>query len=422
MAFGWSWKTVDRRKRVVVAFFRMLWITFKGFREDLVTLRAASLTYITLVSIVPTLAFSFAVSKGIGANETLIIKINEWLVDLPIDIQKTINEIINTVQKVDYGKMGATGFLVMGFTTIKLLGKIEHSLNDIWGVKQHRTMMRKFSDYISISVMIPILILASASLTVTLSSESIMSKIDSLLGPASVVVEKAMSLSGVLTIIFAFFLLYIWLPNTKVRVFAAFVGGVVGGLTWKLMLLIFIESQSHLTGANPVYGTFAALPLFLVWLYSSWVVVLFGAEVAFSAQHWRTYDLNAKEKELNFYSSLTLALIIMDGIIESFRNGGRWCPEKFADKNLLSVKNVLATTDMLVKNNILERNQEPVLHFVPARMLKSISVADIVKAIAGGKLEYLQAIDSAEFELVNYNEQKWEEYMGNISAMNVVDI
>lgn len=417
LAFGWSWKKIDRKKRVGVAFLRMLWITLKGFSEDLVTLRASSLTYITLVSIVPTLAFSFAISKGIGANEILIMKISEWTVDLPSSIQDTIGKIVKIVQDVDYGKMGAAGFLIMGISVIKLLGKVEHSLNDIWGVKQHRTMMRKFSDYISVVVLIPVLIAAS----VALSSKTMVEKIENAFGGmAASIAEVAVSFSGLLTIIFAFFLLYIWLPNTKVRIPAALVGGIVGGLGWKLMLLIFMVSQSGLTKANPVYGTFAALPLFLVWLYSSWVVVLFGAEVAFSVQHWQTYDLNAKEKGLNFSTSMSLSLIVMQAVAKSFREGRRWCPEKFADENFLSVKSVLAVTNVLSENRLLEVNPEPELHFVPARMLEKISVGDVVQAVAGEEFSYLQSAEQLKTGLVSFNAEKWDDFIATVSEESVV--
>lgn len=421
VAFGWSWKKVDRKKRAGIAFFRMLWITLKGFSEDLVTLRASSLTYITMVSIIPTIAFSLAIAKGIGVDNTLINMVNEFILEFELqeEIVAQINEVIKIVQNVDYGKMGAAGFLVMALSVIKLLGKIEHSLNDIWGVKQHRTLMRKFSDYISIVVMIPVLIVASTTITVFLSSADFLAKTEAVLGSWSFIVQKAMSFSGLFTIILAFFLLYIWLPNTRVRIPAALVGGVVGGVSWKLMLLIFVKSQSGLSGANPIYGTFAAIPLLLVWLYMSWVIVLFGAEVAFSVQHWQTYELNVEEKELNFSSSMTLALIIMQGVAKSFREGVHWCPDRFSDENSLSVKSVLAVTDVLSANGLLEVNPEPELHFVPARMVEKISVGDVIRAVAGEEFSYLQSAEQLKTGLVSFNAEKWENFIDTVSEENL---
>ncbi|MCK5682805.1 YihY/virulence factor BrkB family protein [bacterium] len=421
LAFGWNWKKVGTRKKMVVAFFRMLWITFQGFRENLVTLRAASLTYITLVSIIPTLVFSFAVSKGIGATGKLIGIIQTNIADFPEGARIAIGNIISTVQAVDYTKLGTTGFLLAAFTVIKLLGKIENSLNDIWGVKQDRTLMRKFSDYISTVVMIPILILASSSLTIMLSSKMVISQIEKFFGPAAFIVVNIMSFSGVFTIIIAFFLLYVWLPNTRVKILPALVGGIIGGLSWKLMLILFYKFQTSLNDASAVYGTFAALPLFLVWLYSSWVIVLFGAEVSFSVQHWNTYDLNIKEKTSNFSTTMSMSLIVINSIIDSFRVGNHWCPEEFADNNMLSVKSVLATTDILVEKGILESNNDPELHFVPARMLDTITVGDIVSAVSGEKSEQLKSIDSTKNEILQFNDQQWQNYMKVIVGKNILN-
>lgn len=419
-AVGWGWKKLDTQKVLVIAFFRMIWITCREFRDDMVTLRAASLTYITLVSIVPTLVFSFALANGIGATNKLIAIIQNNISDFPEGARIAINNIITTVQSVDYTKLGITGFLIAAYAAIKLLGKIEHSLNDIWGVKQHRTILRKFSDYISTVVMIPLLILASSSVTIMLSSESFISLIQNFFGPAAAAVRNLMSFSGLFIVVFAFFLLYIWMPNTRVKVLPALTGGIIGGVSWKIMLIFFVKFQTGLNDASVVYGTFAALPLFLVWLYSSWVIVLFGSEVVFSVQHWRTFDLDMQEKEISFSSAVSLSLIIMQDVLASYREGKPWNPDTFSDSGMLSVRQVLTISDLLAKNGILEYNSEPVPHFLPARMPEMISIGDIVRAISGEKSDQINSIEPSRKELALINDQQWQDYLHEISAKNIV--
>lgn len=415
-----TWQDFDGKRRASLTFLRMVWITFKGFSDDLITMRSASLTYITLVSIVPTLVFSFAVAKGIGATEKLIKIIQGGISDFPEGAKEGINNIINIVQNADYTAIGATGLIVAALTTIKLLGRIEHSFNDIWGVKEHRTMMRKFSDYISIVIMIPVLIVASASVTFTLSSGNFMVKMEELLGPLTGLVKWLMSFSGMFVIFFAFFLLYVWLPNTKVRIVPAFAGSVAAGLSWKLVLLIFVKSQAGLTQSNPVYGTFAALPLFLVWLYASWVVTLLGSEVAFAVQHWKTYEGDSYGKDMSFKTQVGLAVLIMKDSIEAFKTGARWSPDKFADKYMLLPKSVLTVVHLLDKKGLLERGADEELHFFPGRMTAEINAADVIEVVAGDESDVLRGLEEDEVPPVLSVKEKWSDFLAGLKTITFV--
>ena len=415
-----AWQNFDRKRRASLTFLRMVWITFKGFSDDLITMRSASLTYITLVSIVPTLVFSFAIAKGIGATQKLIDIIREGIAEFPEGAQTGINRIIDIVNAVDYTAIGTTGFLVAALTTIKLLGKIEHSFNDIWGVKEHRTLMRKFSDYISIVIMIPILIVASASVTVTLSSVEFQMKLQEWIGPAAALVKWLMSFSGMFVIFFAFFLLYVWLPNTKVRIIPAFAGSVVAGVSWKLMLLIFVKSQAGLTHSNPVYGTFAALPLFLVWLYASWVVTLLGSEVAFAVQHWKSYEGEYYGKDMTFRTQVGLGILIMKGCIDAFKAGKKWSPDDFTDKYYVSPKSVLEVVHLLDEKGLLEKTTDEEVHFFPGRMVAEINAADIIEIVAGEKSDVLRGLEEDKVPLLLSVKEKWDDFLAELKTINFV--
>ncbi len=416
-----AWQGFDRKRRTLLTFLRMVWITFKGFSDDLITMRAASLTYITLVSIVPTLVFAFAIAKAIGATEKLIELIQKGMTEIPSDITDVVNEIIATVQEADYTAMGATGFIIAALTAVKLLGKIEHSFNDIWVVTEHRSLMRKFSDYISVIIMIPVLIVASASMTVTLSSSDFMIKLEEWSGGSAVgVVKSLMSASGTLALFVAFFLLYIWLPNTKVRIVPAFAGSMVAGLSWKLMLIIFVKSQAGLTQSNPVYGTFAALPLFLVWLYASWVVTLLGAEVAYAVQHWKSYEEEAYGKDMSFRTQVGLGVLAMKEVVEAFRTGARWSPDQFAEEFSLSPKSVHAVVHLLNEKGLLGRTSDEELYFFPGRMVAEISVSDIVEIVAGEESDVLRGIEEDEVPLVLPVKEKWDEFLVELRHISFV--
>ena len=306
--WDWDLDALSRAKRSLVTLCRICVIVVRGFVADNCALQASALTYITLMSMVPVLALMLSVSKGLGAQERLmqvvglerakdtleiVVIPGSRLSELPAEMERVAQTLFVYVENTNFTTLGTIGLLLLVWTVLQTMGQIERSFNLIWGVKEHRTLLRRFSDYISVLVLVPILILGATSANAVLSSENVLGILARLSGPLFFLIEHLIRLTGVAGILVAFFLLYLFMPNTKVKIVPAIVAGLVGGILWYVSQRVYIEGQMGLTRLNTIYGTFAAIPFFLMWLYVSWVLVLFGAEVGFAVQHHHTYILES---------------------------------------------------------------------------------------------------------------------------------
>jgi membrane protein len=270
----------------------------RDFFADHCMLRASALTYSTLLSIVPLLALMFAFLKGMGVQNVLEPIILERLA---VGSEEIITAIIRYINNTNVGQLGAVGMVMLIIAVLTLLSNIEESFNYIWGVKETRTILRRFADYFSVVTIGPIFLIASISMTTTLESQTF---VQTLLGKAFVG-EVIFLLFKVLPFVVmwaAFTGLYIFMPNTRVNFRAALVGGILGGTLWQLAQWVYVNFQVGVTRYNAIYGTLAALPIFMVWIYVSWLIVLFGLEVTYACQNLRTLHREIRGRNVNFAS------------------------------------------------------------------------------------------------------------------------
>ena len=315
-------RELPRGKSLGLKVIRVVLYAFKGFNEDRCQLSAAALTFLTLFSIVPLFAMAFGIAKGFGLEKLLVDQLHEHAQGQ----EEVINYIIGFSQRMlestSGGLIAGIGVLILFFTVIRLLGNIEISLNGIWGVQEHRTWVRKFSDYLAIIVICPVLMILVSSMNVYIASEitTITEKIE-LLGMFSPVIFFSLKLLPFLVLWVVFSFIYVVLPNTKVNILAGLVGGIAGGTIYQIFQGIYISLQVGVASYSAVYGSFAALPLFLLWLQISWLIMLFGAEVSFAFQNVDTYELepdclNASE----MFKKLT-ALRLVNLVVKDFVAG-----------------------------------------------------------------------------------------------------
>lgn len=314
-------------QRALLESSRALVIVGRGFVEDQLLLRASALTYSTLLALVPFFALAFAALKGLGVQN----QVEPWLLSqVAAGARETVTQIVEYINKTDVRALGALGLVLLVLTVVSVIGNVEKSLNTIWGAKTQRTWLRRFSDYLSLVVMAPIVLFATLTVTTTLenrTSEWMEKAADwPVLGWIVQTFARELPSLGTLLpylLVWAFFtFLYLFLPNTKVRLASALLAGLVAGILWQLMQWGYVKFQVGVAKYNMIYGTLAQLPILLVWLYLSWVVFLLGAELAFAHQHLRTY---AREREAGSYSELdreALGLRAMIEIARRFQEGG----------------------------------------------------------------------------------------------------
>ncbi len=315
-------KSASPWARFLLRQIRIFRLAFKGFNEDKVQLRASALTYYSLLSIVPLVAMIFGIAKSFGVESYL----KEQLLT-NFSGQETVLEWILTfvdryLSHIKGGVIAGVGIVILIWSVMKLLGNIETSFNDIWQIKKSRVISRKMSDYISLVFITPILLIVSSSVTLFLSNQvkntSELLPILDYIGP---ILSALVTVVPYILIWLVFTLLFIVMPNTKVNFSSAFIGGIISGTMFQLWQWGYIYIQSWLTGYGAIYGSFAALPLFLIWMQTSWLIVLFGAEVAFANQNVEHYQAESESFNLSLHVKRTMTMMILKEIILNFKNG-----------------------------------------------------------------------------------------------------
>lgn len=302
--------------KIAVLQLRATILALKGFEEHNVQLRASALTFYSLLSIVPILAMVFGIAKGFGFEAYLQESLENALKEHKAILTEAIQFANNMLANVNGGVIAGTGLVVLIWSVMKVLGNIEDSLNSIWQIKKSRGFSRKISDYIAIIVIAPILVFISSGFTVSQIGNYFNNTfIISYIGPIINVIVWFLSFS---IIWFVFTLLYIVMPNTKVKFGPAFFGGVIAGTMFHILQWGYVKLQVYLSGYGAIYGSFAALPLFLMWLQFSWTIVLFGAEVSFASQNVENYDFKSERTHLSNYNKRLLSLLVLHHIIKNF--------------------------------------------------------------------------------------------------------
>jgi membrane protein len=307
------------RKSFWVRQLRILLLAIRGFAEDRCQLRASALTFYSLLAIVPTAAMAFGIAKGFGFEKLLEKQIMESLQGQQEVIEMIIDFARSLLDNTRGGIVAAAGIVVLFWTVVKLLGNIESSFNDIWGVKTPRTLGRKLSDYLSVMLICPVLLIMATSVTVLITSQvAFIAERLSFLGPVVDVIILFLRILPYAVIWVVFTFIYFFMPNTKVRLKAGVFAGILAGTIYQALQWLYITFQVGVSNYGAMYGSFAALPLFLVWLQLSWLVVLFGAEVSFAEQNVETYEFEPDSLKVSLSFKKLLALIISHYCIKKF--------------------------------------------------------------------------------------------------------
>lgn len=359
--------------------FRNVYSISVNFSVHKCSLRAAALTYTTVLSLVPFLAIAFSVLKGLGAQNTL----EPFLQNIAGDSEETISRIVDYVNNTNVKSMGAIGLLMLIVTVLSLMGSIEEAFNAVCGVRETRTIQRRFSDYLSVIIVGPILLLAATSMTSSLQSQSILQWLieNTYLGDAILLLFRFLPY---LSVWIAMIFLYIFIPNTKIRFNSAIVGGVIAGTAWELAQWGYFHFQVGVANYNAIYGTLAAVPIFLVWIYTSWLIVLFGLEIVFAHQrNWHVSAL-ATDSGLNTTAREELALATLIQINLNFQSSSTpLSAQQLADKldvPLLTFETVLFELERLKYVAETSGNSSA---WLPARDPSEIMVSEVIGSLRG---------------------------------------
>lgn len=314
--------SLTKRKTFLLKQFRILYIAIKGFVKDRVQTQASALTLNTLLSIIPLAAIVFAIAKGFGLEQNLIDELSMEFQSHQEILNWLLNIAQSALQQTKGGYLAGIGVIILLYSVMALLGNIENSFNHIWQISSSRPWSRKFTDYLTIMLIAPVFMILSGSITVFIgtkltefiSSAKILSSLKPLVG-FSIKLAPYFLTWTILTIV------YMIIPNTKVNFVPALVAGIIAGTGLKLLQWAYIDMQMGLTRLSAIYGSFAAIPLLIVWLQASWLLILLGAELSFANQNLSNYEQEAEALDISNFQKKTLSVLVLQRIIKNFALG-----------------------------------------------------------------------------------------------------
>ncbi|MGW8325834.1 MAG: YhjD/YihY/BrkB family envelope integrity protein, partial [Desulfobacterales bacterium] len=379
-------KDSSRTKYFFIKQLRILILATRGFTKDKCTLSASALTFYSVLSIVPVVAMAFGISKGFGFQKLLEKELLEKFQGQEEVMNRVVAFAHSLLENTKGHLIASFGILFLLWTVIKLLSQIEHSLNDIWEVKSPRTYGRKFSDYLSIMLISPILFILSSSVTVFITTQiSVITQKVALIGMFSPVIFFMVKLIpyGLIWILFIF--IYMLMPNTKVNFSSGLIAGIIAGTIYQIAQWAYITFQVGMARYNAIYGSFAALPLFLIWIQLSWLIVLFGAEISFAYQYVDTYDFEPDRRYISPAFKKLLSLQISRLIISTFLKAEPPLSAISISKTLqIPIRLVEQILEELVEAGILsdtevKKNKE--MSYQPARDINAITINTVIEAL-----------------------------------------
>ena len=269
--------------------YRTLELTIRFFTAKRVMTQASALTYSSLLAMVPILAVIFAIARGFGYNKYIEIWFRDTLSSQP-QVADVLTDFVNSyLIHTQSGIFLGVGLLFMLYTVLMLVNNVEETFNEIWQVSNSRPILRSLTNYMAMFFIVPIIIVVSMGLSIFMAT--IAQHTDGVLfiGP---VVRRLLDFSPYLLLSLLFIWLYVYMPNTDVKLKSAIVPGILAGIAMQLLQLFYIHSQIWVTGYNAIYGSFAALPLFMLWLQISWTICLFGAQLTYTNQNMNRFGFN----------------------------------------------------------------------------------------------------------------------------------
>jgi membrane protein len=412
---------LSRRKSYIFKQLRIIVLAVRGFLNDKVQLRASALTFYSLLSVIPVAAIVFAIAKGFGLDQTLqdlIIKksgseqeVLSWLLQKArIAIEKTRGDYIAGI-----------GMIILFWSVMSLLNHIESSFNHIWQIGSSRPWYRKFTDYLTIMLIAPVFIILSSGITgfqvTTLPDYMINAPIIDFFKP---VISFLVKFAPYFLSWVALTILYIIMPNAKVKFMPALISGIIAGTILQGIQWLYIDLQFGISKLNAIYGSFAAVPLFIIWLQTSWTVVLLGAEISFANQNLSRYELESEALNISNYQKRALVLMIMHMIIRNFMLGEKPISAEYIAVNLKIpvrlARDILQDLSNANLVSIIHENEEKERLYQPALDVNRLTVSYVFSRLDKKGVEQIMVIRNKDYEKIISMLEKFDKLIAKSDA------
>jgi membrane protein len=412
---------LSRRKSYIFKQLRIIVLAIRGFLNDKVQLRASALTFYSLLSVIPVAAIVFAIAKGFGLDQTLqdlIIKksgseqeVLSWLLQKArIAIEKTRGDYIAGI-----------GMIILFWSVMSLLNHIESSFNHIWQISSSRPWYRKFTDYLTIMLIAPAFIILSSGITgfqvTTLPDYMNNAPILDFFKP---VISFLVKFAPYFLSWVALTVLYIIMPNAKVKFMPALISGLIAGTILQGIQWLYIDLQFGISKLNAIYGSFAAVPLFIIWLQTSWTVVLLGAEISFANQNLSRYEMESEALNISTYQKRALVLMIMHMIIRNFMLGEKPISAEYIAVNLKIpvrlARDILQDLSSANLVSIIHENEEKERLYQPALDVNRLTVSYVFSRLDKKGVEQIMVIRNKDYEKIISMLEKFDKLIAKSDA------
>ncbi len=381
-----------------IRLLRIFQAVIRDLKSGHLTLRAMSLVYTTLLSLVPLLAVSFSVLKGFGVHDQLESALNNMLAPLGAQSAEITRYIIGFVNNMKVGVLGALGLGLLLYTVISLVQKIESAFNFTWRISTSRNLAQRFSDYLSVIMVGPVLVFTAMGITGTISNSDVLTSLTAIT-PLGFLISIISKLLPYLLVIAAFTFIYILVPNTRVRFRSALVGGAIAGILWETTGWLFASFVAGSGSYTAVYSGFAILMIFMIWLYLSWIILLIGASIAFYYQNPECVANQQGNSSLSCRVREKTALLAMYHIAKNFHENTPACNhEQLARKIGIDSQALQKIIEPLLQANLIVLGGQEGLLYIPAHSLEHIEVKTVLDTVrAADETSYLNAesVDSS---------------------------
>ena len=399
-------------------------LSIRFFRGDKLQEKASALTYNTLLAIVPLLALLLAISKGFGFQNVLETQLLDFFPGQRDIIQTSFEFVGNYLQHAKSGVFVGIGIAFLIWAVISLIGNIEDVFNHIWQIKRSRSLFRKFTDYLSMILIIPVLTIISSGLSIFISTTIKLPYFQFILDP---IVLMAFKVAPYIITCLLFTVVYMIIPNTKVKFRNAFWAGLVAGLAFQVFQYFYINGQIWVAKYNAIYGSFAALPLLLLWVQLSWLICLFGAELAYASQNIRNFNFEHDTNNISrrYYDFITILITTL--IVKRFQKQlPPYTNEEISTSYQIPSKLTSQILTKLMEIGIICEvigNDDRVHAWQPAMDIHEITVGLVIKRIEEAGSESFN-IDkdfqfSKEWEALINVRKKEQEYDDTIRIMDL---
>ncbi len=415
-------------QRGLLSIVRFIHIMLDDFLDGQLNLRAMSLVFTTMLSIVPLIAVSFSVMKAFGVHNQMEPMLLTYLEPLGQQGKEIAQQIMGFVDNTKVGLLSGVGLALLFGIIVRLINKIESAFNYTWRVQQSGSLARRFSNYLSVIMVGPVLVFVAMGVTGTALNTSIAQAILSV-EPFGTLLSVATRLVPYFLIIAAFTFTYLFMPNTRVRFIPALIGGIAAGILWQTVGWVFatVMSASISTSYTAIYSSFAFLFVFMIWLWWSWLILLVGSSVAYYKQHPEYLRINAQDLVLTNRQKEEVALQIMTIIGKRFYDNV--APASIND--LVSAlhlpqHSIEQQLDLFVAHGLLVNVDTEKLIYTPARPLEELTLKSVVDTVREpGPNSHFTSTQSSNFynihSILNKVDESLDHVLGSKTVKDMVN-